>query len=158
MSIWSGGCYSSKTIVLNAPALAVLSALPRIGSYVIMGDDPEKSRHDLNRPWKLVSKHAALEGVRLHDLRHTHASFGAAAGLGLPIIGKLLGHAQPNTTQRYAHLDIDPLRRASENIGSRLATAMGDLTTNQSSAEECGSLQLGPPMDKQGTGTGVHKV
>jgi integrase len=103
-----------KTIVLNAPALAVLSALPRVGSYVIMGDDPEKSRHDLNRPWKLVSKHAALEGVRLHDLRHTHASFGAAAGLGLPIIGKLLGHTQPSTTQRYAHLDVDPLRRASD--------------------------------------------
>jgi integrase len=124
-----------KTIVLNAPALAVLSALPRVGSYVIMGDHPEKSRNDLSRPWKLVSKHAALEGVRLHDLRHTHASFGAAAGLGLPIIGRLLGHTQPSTTQRYAHLDIDPLRRASENIGSRLATAMGDLTTNQSSAE-----------------------
>ena len=89
-----------KTIVLNAPALAVLLALPRVGSYVIVGDDPEKSRHDLNRPWKLVSKHAALEGVRLHDLGHTHASFGAAAGLGLPIIGKLLGHTQPSTTQR----------------------------------------------------------
>jgi integrase len=120
-----------KTIVLNAPALAVLSALPRVGSYVIMGDNPEKSRHDLNRPWKLVSKHAALEGVRLHDLRHTHASFGAAAGLGLPIIGKLLGHTQPSTTQRYAHLDLDPLRRASDSIGNRLATAMGDLTTIQ---------------------------
>jgi integrase len=117
-----------KAIVLNAPALAVLSALPRVGCYVIMGGDPEKPRHDLNRPWKLVSKRAALEGVRLHDLRHTHASFGASAGLGLPIIGKLLGHTQPSTTQRYAHLDIDPLRRASENIGNRLATAMGDLT------------------------------
>lgn len=115
-----------KTIVLNAPALAVLSALPRVGSYVIMGDDPEKPRHDLNRPWKLVSKRAALEGVRLHDLRHTHASFGASAGLGLSIIGKLLGHTQSSTTQRYAHLDIDPLRRASENIGNRLATAMGE--------------------------------
>jgi integrase len=86
-----------KTIVLNAPALAVLSALPRVGSYVIMSGDPEMPRHDLNRPWKLVSKCAALEGVRLHDLRHTHASFGAAAGLGLPIIGKLLGHTQPST-------------------------------------------------------------
>jgi len=115
-----------KTILLNAPALAVLSALPRVGSYVIMGGHPEKSRHDLNRPWRLVSRHAALEGVRLHDLRHTHASFGAAAGLGLPIIGKLLGHTQPSTTQRYAHLDLDPLRRASDNIGNRLATAMGD--------------------------------
>jgi integrase len=119
-----------KTIVLNAPALAVLSVLPRIGSYVIVGDDPEKSRHDLNRPWKLVSKRAGLEGIRLHDLRHTHASFGAAAGLGLPIIGKLLGHTQPSTTQRYAHLDIDPLRRASDDIGNRLANAMGDSTTS----------------------------
>jgi integrase len=115
-----------KTIVLNAPALAVLTALPRVGSYVILGDDPGKPRHDLNRPWKLVSQHAALEGVRLHDLRHTHASFGASAGLGLPIIGKLLGHTQPSTTQRYAHLDLDPLRRASESIGKRLAAAMGD--------------------------------
>jgi integrase len=115
-----------KTIVLNAPALAVLTALPRVGSYVILGDDPEKPRHDLNRPWKLVSQHAGLEGVRLHDLRHTHASFGASAGLGLPIIGKLLGHTEPSTTQRYAHLDLDPLRRASENIGKRLAAAMGD--------------------------------
>ena len=117
-----------KAIVLNVPALAVLSALPRVGSYVILGADSGEPRHDLNRPWKLVSKRAGLEGVRLHDLRHTHASFGASAGLGLPIIGKLLGHTQPSTTQRYAHLDIDPLRRASENIGNRLAIAMGDLT------------------------------
>jgi integrase len=128
-----------KAIVLNVPALAVLSALPRVGSYVIVGADSGEPRHDLNRPWKLISKHAGLDGVRLHDLRHTHASFGASAGLGLPIIGKLLGHTQPSTTQRYAHLDIDPLRRASENIGSRLATAMGDLTTNQTNAEEISS-------------------
>lgn len=115
-----------KTIVLNAPALAVLSELPRIGTYVIVGDDPDSPRHDLNRPWHLVSKRAGLDGVRLHDLRHTHASVGAGAGLGLPIIGKLLGHAQPSTTQRYAHLDADPLRRASEQIGGRIAAAMGE--------------------------------
>ena len=56
----------------------------------------------------------------------THVSFGAAAGLGLPIIGKLLGHMNASTTQRYAHLDNDPLRCASEHIGERLAVAMGD--------------------------------
>jgi hypothetical protein len=59
-------------------------------------------------------------------LRHTHASFGAGAGQALPIIGKLLGHAQASTMQRYAHLDSDPLRRASEQIGGRLAAAMGE--------------------------------
>lgn len=116
-----------KTIVLNAPALAVLSGLPRVGSVVIMGDDPEKPRHDLNRPWKLVSKRAGLAGVRIHDLRHTHASIGAGAGLGLPIIGKLLGHKQASTTARYAHIDNDPLRQASERIGNQIAAAMGEL-------------------------------
>jgi integrase len=115
-----------KTIVLNAPALAVLSELPRIGPFVIPGDGPDSPRHDLSRPWRLVSKRAGLGGVRLHDLRHTHASVGAGAGLGLPIIGKLLGHAQASTTQRYAHLDADPLRRASEQIAGRIAAAMGE--------------------------------
>jgi integrase len=115
-----------KTIVLNAPALAVLSGLPRIGEFVIVSDSANKPRHDLNRPWRLVSTRAGLDGVRLHDLRHTHASVGAGAGLGLPIIGKLLGHSQASTTQRYAHLDADPLRRASEQIAGRIAAAMGE--------------------------------
>jgi len=115
-----------KTIVLNAPAMAVLATLPRWGTYVISGDKPDKPRADLNRPWHAVRKHAKLEGVRIHDLRHTHASIGAAAGLGLPIIGKLLGHLQAATTARYAHLDANPLRSASEIIGSRIAAAMGE--------------------------------
>jgi integrase len=116
-----------KTIVLNAPALAVLNDLPKTGSFVIAGTSPDKPRSDLKKPWKAVSKQAGLTGVRIHDLRHTHASVGAGAGLGLPIIGKLLGHTQSATTQRYAHLDNDPLKRASEHIGSRLAAAMGEV-------------------------------
>jgi integrase len=113
-----------KTVILNAPALAVLTGLDRLGSYVIPGDDPEKPRTDLKRPWEAVGRRAGLEGVRLHDLRHTYASLGAGGGLGLPIIGKLLGHTQASTTQRYAHLDADPLRRASEAIGGRIAAAL----------------------------------
>jgi integrase len=113
-----------KTVILNAPALAVLADLNRLGSYVVPGDYPEKPRADLKRPWEAVAKRAGLDGVRLHDLRHTYASFGAGGGLGLPIIGKLLGHTQASTTQRYAHLDADPLRRASETIGGRIAAAL----------------------------------
>ncbi len=75
-------------------------------------------------PWEAVSRRAGLDGVRLHHLRHTYASFGAGSGLGLPIIGKLLGHTQAATTHRYAHLDADPLRRASEAIGGRIAAAL----------------------------------
>jgi integrase len=120
-----------KAIVLNAPALDILANLPRVGAYVIAGQSAgsgdDKPRADLNRPWRAIVKRANLNGLRIHDLRHTHASVGAGLGLGLPIIGKLLGHTQASTTARYAHLDADPLRRASEHIGSRLAAAMGDL-------------------------------
>jgi integrase len=119
-----------KTVILNAPALAVLSGLTRIGTFVIAGQaagtDEEKPRADLKRPWETVARRAGLDGVRLHDLRHTYASFGAGGGLGLPIIGKLLGHTQASTTQRYAHLDNDPLRRAAEAIGGQIAAAMGE--------------------------------
>jgi integrase len=114
-----------KTIVLNAPALAVLSALPRVGSYVIPGIDPERPRADLQRPWAAVTKRAGLEGLRIHDLRHGFASVGAGGGMGLPIVGKLLGHASPATTNRYAHLDADPLRKASNAIGATLEAALG---------------------------------
>ena len=115
-----------KTIVLNAPALAILGGLPRSGKFVITGSTSDKPRSDLKKPWRAVSSKAGLTGVRLHDLRHTHASVGAGAGLGLPIIGKLLGHTQTATTQRYAHLDNDPLRKASEHIANHLANAMGE--------------------------------
>jgi integrase len=120
-----------KTVMLNAPALAVLNALERVGPYVVPGDNPEQPRHDLKRPWDAVAKRAGLVGVRLHDLRHTYASFGAGGGLGLPIIGRLLGHAQAATTARYAHLDNDPLRRASEAIAARISAALdGNPHTN----------------------------
>ena len=113
-----------KTVVLNAPALAVLSTLPRVGPFVVAGNDPERPRTDLKRPWAMVTREAGLEGLRIHDLRHSFASFGAGGGLGLPIIGKLLGHTQSSTTIRYAHLDNDPLRRASESIAGRIAAAL----------------------------------
>ena len=119
---------SSKTgkrvVVLNGPALHVLDQLPRLGPYVIAGNDPKRPRSDLNKPWAALTRRAGLSGLRLHDLRHSFASFGAGAGLGLPIVGKLLGHAKAATTERYAHLDADPLRRASEHIGGAIATAL----------------------------------
>lgn len=115
-----------KTVLLNAPAMTVLSALPKIGSVVVPGNDAEKPRHDLHKPWAAITRRAGLEGVRIHDLRHTFASTGAMAGMGLPMIGKLLGHAQASTTERYAHLADEPARRASESIAATIAAAMGE--------------------------------
>ncbi len=120
-----------KATVLNAPALQVLAGIERLGAYVIAGADPDQPRSDLKRSWELVSKRAGLEDVRIHDLRHSFASFGASGGAGLPIIGKLLGHTQASTTQRYAHLADDPVRRASEKIGAEIAAALGDPIPSQ---------------------------
>lgn len=117
-----------KTVVLSTAAMEVLSALPRLGTYVIAGESAgradERPRSDLNKPWRSVRKRAGLDGVRLHDLRHSFASVGAGAGLGLPVIGKLLGHSQASTTQRYAHLDVDPVRRAADIIAGKIAEAI----------------------------------
>ena len=124
-----------KAIVLNAPARDILAKLPRLWAYAIAGQSADKPRADLNRPWRAIVKRAGLEGLRIHDLRHTHASIGAGLGLGLPIIGKLLGHTNAATTQKYAHLDTDPLRRASDHIGRQVAAAMGLKTARRKGAQ-----------------------
>jgi integrase len=115
-----------KPIYLSAAAAAILSTLPRVDGnpYVIPGEKTGQPRADLKRPWDAICEAAGLDKVRLHDLRHSFASVGAGASLGLPIIGKLLGHSQPSTTQRYAHLDADPMRRAVETIGATISAAM----------------------------------
>ena len=115
-----------KPIYLSAAAQAVLAALPHIegNPHVFVGAKDGAPRADLNRPWAAVRRAAGLQGVRLHDLRHSFASVGAGASMGLPIIGKLLGHSQAATTARYAHLDADPLRRAVDTIGATIAAAM----------------------------------
>ncbi len=115
-----------KTIVLATPALEVLANVPRIAEcpFVIAGNKLDRPRSDLKRPWAMVTRAAGLEGVRLHDLRHTYASHGAAAGMGLTVVGRLLGHADVKTTNRYSHFDADPLRRAANAVGSALASAL----------------------------------
>jgi integrase len=115
-----------KPVYLSATARAVIAELPRVkgNPHIIAGAIEGAPRADLNKPWRAVRNSARLDGVRIHDLRHSFASFGAGASLGLPIIGKLLGHSQAATTHRYAHLDADPLRRAVETIGTTIAAAM----------------------------------
>ncbi|YBV97094.1 tyrosine-type recombinase/integrase [Phyllobacteriaceae bacterium JZ32] len=117
-----------KAVVLSSAAQEILTSLPRVGKYVIAGEsagtNDEKPRSDIKRPWTAISKRAGLVGVRIHDLRHTFASVGAGGGLGLPVIGKLLGHSQAATTARYAHLDADPVRRAADLIAGKIRGAM----------------------------------
>lgn len=118
-----------KTVVLSSPAVAILNDLPKVGVFVIAGESAglkdEKPRADLKRPWAAITKRARLDGLRIHDLRHSFASVGAWSGLGLPVIGKLLGHADAKTTQRYAHVDVDSSRRAADAIAGQISSALG---------------------------------
>ena len=115
-----------KSIFLSAAALDVLAALPRLdgNDFILPGEKDGAPRADLQRPWAAVTQAAGLDGLRIHDLRHSFASVGAGGGLGLPIIGKLLGHATPAMTAKYAHLDNDPMRRAVNQIGTTISAAM----------------------------------
>ncbi len=116
----------AKVVRLSPPALAVLQGIERHDDapYVIAGRERGKHLINLRKPWYRIRERAGLHGVRLHDLRHSFASVGAAGGLSLPMIGALLGHTQAATTQRYSHLADDPLRQANDMIGERIAAAM----------------------------------
>ncbi|MFT2093129.1 tyrosine-type recombinase/integrase [Acidiphilium multivorum] len=115
-----------KTIHLPPPAIAILSELPREAGnpYVLPGQKANSHLVNLEKPWRAIRAKAGLDDVRLHDLRHCFASIAASSGMALPIIGKLLGHTQSATTQRYAHISADPLKLAAANIAERIEKAM----------------------------------
>ena len=117
----------AKTVHLGDPAIAVLRAVPRRAGdpFVIAGRAPGRPMKDLHHYWQRIRRRAGLEGVRIHDLRHSYASGGLLVGEGLPMIGKLLGHTNVHMTARYAHLANDPLKSAANRIANRIAEVAG---------------------------------
>ena len=117
----------AKAVHLGDPAIAVLRGLDRRDDnpWVVAGRKPGSHLTDLQHPWRRIRARAGLGDVRLHDLRHSFASGGLLVGEGLPMIGKLLGHTQVQTTARYAHLANDPLKAAANRIASRIAEISG---------------------------------
>ncbi len=115
----------SKVVYLAAGAREVLESVPRTMGhpFVCEGRLPDAHLTDLKGPWRRVCSRAGLDDVRIHDLRHSFGALGAGLGLSLPMIGKLLGHTQPATTARYAHLAADPMHAAAEKIGDELTAA-----------------------------------
>jgi integrase len=88
------------------------------GAALFPGRRGGEQQRSLRTFWAAICRKADIKGARLHDLRHTYASYLASAGLSLPVIGALLGHTQAATTQRYSHLLDDPLRAATERVGA----------------------------------------
>jgi integrase len=108
-------------VPLSAPARQLLDRLhaQRNGSpWLFPGRDGGKPREDLKYAWARICKAAGIANLRIHDLRHSYASFLVSAGFSLPTIGALLGHASPTTTARYSHLLDDPLRQAAERVAA----------------------------------------
>ncbi|CAN0577942.1 unnamed protein product, partial [Laminaria digitata] len=101
-----------KVMMLSAPMRAIIEAQPRRRDcpWVFPASSGESHYVGTPRIWKKIREMAKVEDVRLHDLRHSAASFALASGLSLELIGGLLGHAQPRTTARYAHLAADDQR------------------------------------------------
>jgi integrase len=118
----------AKVVILSQASISLLRKLPqgKPSDFVFAGSHPGKPLVTLRKPWLQLCRAAELDAVRLHDLRHSFASVGAANGLSLPIIGKLLGHTQPATTARYAHLAASPLHVAADSIADTIMRAFGD--------------------------------
>ena len=114
-----------RTVFLSAEAQAILSRQPRIGRYVFPSrTDPCARRPDELSLWRKVRRTAGIADVRLHDLRHTFASHAVMAGVSLPVVSRLLGHAQTRMTLRYAHVSDRETEAAAERIGSALSDAL----------------------------------
>lgn len=115
-----------KTIYLSAPALKLLSDLPRLegNPHVICGKKEGSHLVNIKDPWNQIRGSAGLADVRIHDLRHNYASTAMAGGHHLKVIGSLLGHSDTKTTERYAHLANDPLQTANETISNKILDAM----------------------------------
>jgi integrase len=101
-------------VPLSAPALAIVARRQR-GEYLF--EDCQEDRQALRECWDHVRQVTGIDG-RLYDLRHTVASLAAAGGASLIVIGKLLGHGSPKTTQRYVHLTDDPLREVTDRVAA----------------------------------------
>ena len=116
----------AKVIPLTPAAAVILDGTARMAGspYVFPALSGGGYFQGLGKIWRAVRKQAGLEDVRLHDLRHTFASFGVAGGFNLPVLGAILGHTQAATTQRYAHLANDPVLHAANNIGQTIAAAL----------------------------------
>ena len=114
----------ARVVPLPPRAVELLASLPRIegNPWVIPGRKPGTHLRQIDDAWKIIRARAGLHDVRIHDLRHSYASRALALGESLPMIGRLLGHRQIETTARYAHLARDSAQEAAERVAASIAS------------------------------------
>ena len=117
-----------RTVLLSAHAQAILARQPRTHSpyvFPVAPDAPQARSSELSL-WDKVRRKAGIEDVRLHDLRHTFASHAVMNGVPLPVVSRLLGHAQERMTLRYAHVGDREIEAAAERVGTAIATILAE--------------------------------
>jgi len=118
----------SKIIHLNAAAVALIEELSKHrmpgGTFVFAGSLADRPYAGTSKVWQKIRSQTEFADLRMHDLRHTFASLGVLQGAPVAVVGKLLGHANVATTERYAHLAEDPVRLASNRIGDAIGDAL----------------------------------
>ncbi|GIK48507.1 MAG: integrase [Alphaproteobacteria bacterium] len=152
----------AKAIPVGKSALSILAQQKRLdGSpYVFHAD--KLGRKGIDRKyfqgteyfWYEIRRAAKLEDVRLHDLRHTAASIAVADGASLPVIGRILGHSDTKTTQRYAHLSDAPVREAVEKLAAHVDNALAgaELAKSEPAAPSGVAKLMGAPRSRQEPG------
>jgi len=112
-------------VPLSEAALSILANTPRIegNPYIFVGKLTGSHLVNIDKPWRRIRKAAGVADVRIHDLRRTVGSWLATSGASLPLIGKVLNHADVATTQIYARLAEDPARGAMEEHGKQIMKA-----------------------------------
>jgi len=118
-----------KEVMLNKPALKLLENMERKPNnpYVVFSQITDSYITDMQKPWRRIRKQAGLydevapkNSVRIHDLRHSFASFAIASDVSLYDLKKMLGHKQISTTERYAHIDKSRTKEMTNKVGSTM--------------------------------------
>ena len=133
--IWTKPSHQTKQkrtehLPLSAQALMLVTLIIETSDagspFLFPGNKPGQPLHEIKKFWSVVLREAGIVNYRRHDNRHTYASHLVSSGLSLEIVGRLLGHTTATTTKRYAHLADDPLRAATDQFGSKIASFQRD--------------------------------
>ena len=116
-----------RKVPLNSQSRRILEGQPRGGCAFVFPSprDPARPRSTELGLWYRVRRDAGIEEVRLHDLRHTHASHAVMNGVPVPVVSRLLGHSDVSMTLRYAHLGDREIEEAAERVGQSIGAIMG---------------------------------
>ena len=114
-----------RKVPLGSQARRILERQPQGSEFVFPSPrDPSRPRCGDLRLWYRVRREAGIEDVRLHDLRHTHASHAAMNGVPVPVVSRMLGHSSTRMTLRYAHLGDRDIEQAAERVGRAIAALL----------------------------------